>query len=74
MHLLIPLGEGCGLLHPLASPHSLTSCPSERLRSAADFVTALVNSGACKFYELDEGRWVLEVRLRATASSQRWAH
>jgi hypothetical protein len=74
MHLLIPLDEGCGVLHPLASPHCATGCPDEHLGRAADFVTALVNSGACKFYEVEQGRWVLEVRLLATAHRQQWRH
>jgi hypothetical protein len=74
MHLWIPLDKGCGVLDPLAGPPCSTSDPDERLGRAADFVTALVRSGACKFYELGEGQWVLEVQLRTTNYPTEWAH
>jgi hypothetical protein len=71
MHLLIPLDESSGVLDSLASPYGATS---EYLGRTADFVTALVNSGSCKFYELERGRWILEVRLLTNPCSQPWRH
>lgn len=73
MHVLIPLDEGCGVLHPVASPASAGS-PGEQLGHAADFVTALVKSGACRVYELEGDQWVLEVRLPTVSGAQQWAH
>jgi hypothetical protein len=74
MELLIPLEEGCGVLEPLANPASATRRPAERLGCAADFMAALVNSGACKLYEIEAGRWVLEVRLPSALHTQQWKH
>jgi hypothetical protein len=74
MELLIPLEEGCGVLESLANPASATRRPAEQLSCAADFMAALVNSGACKFYEIEAGRWVLEVRLPSALHTQQWKH
>jgi hypothetical protein len=74
MHVLIPLDEGCGVLDPLASPIAAAFRPDEELGRAADFVTALVKSGACKIYELEGDQWVLEVRLPPVAGPQQWTH
>ncbi len=73
MHVLIPLEEGCGVLHPVASPASASS-PGEQLGHAADFVAALMKSGACKVYELESDQWVLEVQLPAVPGAQQWTH
>jgi len=68
MDLVIPLEEGCAALA------NATKRPAEQLSCAADFMTALVKSGGCKFYEIETGRWVLEVRLPSTPQTQQWLH
>lgn len=74
MDLLIPLEEGCGVLESLANGSSAAAKPAEQLNCAADFITALVKSGGCKFYEMEKGRWVLEVHLPTIQHAQRWIH
>ncbi|HXX19559.1 MAG TPA: hypothetical protein VEJ46_09160 [Candidatus Acidoferrum sp.] len=61
------------MLHPVASSASVGSA-GERLSHAADFVAALMRSGACKVYELDCDQWVLEVRLPPASGAQQWKH
>lgn len=74
MHLLIPIDEGCGVLEAVTEPGSPASRPAEQLGRAADFVTALVKSGSCNFYETESGDWVLELRFPAFHAQQTWKH
>jgi hypothetical protein len=73
MYVLIPLDNEHGLLHPVTSPLSTAGSPSEQLGQAAEFVTALVKSGACATYELETDQWVLEVLVPSSGRKQ-WTH
>lgn len=61
------------MLHPVAGSAPVGSA-GEELRHAADFVAALMKSGACKIYELEGNQWVLEVRLPPASGAQQWKH
>jgi len=74
MDLLIRLEEGCHVLESLQNPASATRRRAEQLSGVADFMRALVKSGRRKFYEIETGRWVLEVRLPSMLHWQYWSN
>jgi len=74
MYVLIAYDNQHGVLHPIASPYSEEGPAAERLRRAADFVSALVKCGSLKTYELKSDEWILEVQVSDVANRSRWTH
>jgi len=72
VHVLIPFDGERGVLDPITSPLSAAGSPEKQLGCAAEFVAAMVNRGFCRIYELENNQWILEVRVPAISSHQRW--